>query len=78
MLAGRAGRQRYLRRPGGPTLVVILDEAAVWRRAVPQEVAHKQLRHLARVFKDGHLRDAALSPAASADFLLKAAGVVPG
>ncbi len=46
MLAGRAGRQRNLRRPGGPTYEVILDESAVFRRAVPQGVAHKQLRHL--------------------------------
>jgi len=33
VLAGRAGRQRMLRRPGGPTYEVIVDEVAVYRLA---------------------------------------------
>lgn len=47
LLAGRAGRQRMLRRPGGPTLEVILDEVAVHRLAAPPGVMKKQLYHLA-------------------------------
>jgi transcriptional regulator with XRE-family HTH domain len=47
LLAGRAGRQRMLRRPGGPTLEVILDEVAVHRLAAPPNVVKKQLYHLA-------------------------------
>jgi transcriptional regulator with XRE-family HTH domain len=47
ILAGRAGRQRMLRRPGGPTLEVIVDEVAVRRLAAPPHVVKKQLYHLA-------------------------------
>jgi transcriptional regulator with XRE-family HTH domain len=47
VLAGRAGRQRMLRRPGGPTLEVIMDEVAVHRLAAPSEVVKQQLDHLA-------------------------------
>ena len=47
LLAGRAGRQRMLRRPGGPTLEVVLDEVAVHRLAAPPGVMKKQLYHLA-------------------------------
>jgi transcriptional regulator with XRE-family HTH domain len=47
LLAGRAGRQRMLRRPGGPTLEVVLDEMAVHRLAAPPGVMKKQLYHLA-------------------------------
>jgi transcriptional regulator with XRE-family HTH domain len=47
ILAGRAGRQRMLRRPGGPTLEVIVDEVAVRRLAAPAHVVKKQLYHLA-------------------------------
>jgi transcriptional regulator with XRE-family HTH domain len=47
ILAGRAGRQRMLRRPGGPTLEVIVDEVAVSRLAAPAHVVKKQLYHLA-------------------------------
>ena len=46
ILAGRAGRQRMLRRPGGPTLEVIVDEVAVRRLAAPAHVVKKQLYHL--------------------------------
>jgi transcriptional regulator with XRE-family HTH domain len=47
VLAGRSGRQRMLRRPGGPTLEVIVDEVAVRRLAAPADVVKKQLHHLA-------------------------------
>jgi hypothetical protein len=36
-----------LRRPGGPTYEVIVDEVAVSRLAAPPEVVKKQLYHLA-------------------------------
>jgi hypothetical protein len=36
-----------LRRPGGPTLEVIVDEVAVHRLAAPAHVVKKQLYHLA-------------------------------
>jgi transcriptional regulator with XRE-family HTH domain len=42
----RAGRQRMLRRPGGPTYEVLLDEVAIRRRAVPAELVKQQLYHL--------------------------------
>ena len=45
--AGNAGRQRMLRRPGGPTYDVIVDEVAVRRLTAPPEVVKKQLYHLA-------------------------------
>lgn len=44
---GRLGRQRMLRRPGGPTYEVILDELAIRRRAAPREVVKAQLYHIA-------------------------------
>ncbi len=47
VLAGNAGRQRMFRRPGGPTLEVILDEVAVRRLTAPPEIVKKQLYHLA-------------------------------
>jgi transcriptional regulator with XRE-family HTH domain len=47
VLAGRVGRQRMLRRPGGPTYEAIVDEVAVSRLAAPPEVIKKQLYHLA-------------------------------
>lgn len=46
-IEARTARQRMLRRPGGPTYDVILDEVAVRRRAVPPETAKAQLYHLA-------------------------------
>jgi transcriptional regulator with XRE-family HTH domain len=55
-LAGRAadkavqarnGRQRMLRRPGGPSYDVIIDELAIRRRAAPAEIVKAQLYHLA-------------------------------
>ena len=47
VLAGRAGRQRMLRRPGAPTYEVILDELAIRRLAAPPDMVKKQLSHLA-------------------------------
>ncbi|HEY8527977.1 MAG TPA: helix-turn-helix transcriptional regulator [Acidimicrobiales bacterium] len=44
-----SGRQRMLRRPGGPTYEVILDEVAVRRLAAPPEVVKAQLYHVAAV-----------------------------
>jgi transcriptional regulator with XRE-family HTH domain len=49
LLSGRAGRQRHLRRPSGPTVEMILDEFAVLRLAAPADVVKRQLRHLAEV-----------------------------
>jgi len=47
VLAGRSGRQRMLRRPGGPTLEVIVDEVVICRLAAPAGVVKKQLCYLA-------------------------------
>jgi transcriptional regulator with XRE-family HTH domain len=47
VLAGNAGRQRMLRRPGAPSYEVIVDELAVRRLAAPPDVVRKQLYHLA-------------------------------
>lgn len=43
----RVGRQRMLRRPGGPTYDVVLDELSIRRAAAPTEVVRAQLLHLA-------------------------------
>jgi transcriptional regulator with XRE-family HTH domain len=43
----RNGRQRMLRRPGGPRYEVILDEVAVRRLSAPPEVVKAQLYHVA-------------------------------
>jgi transcriptional regulator with XRE-family HTH domain len=56
IMAGRAGRQRILRRPGGPLLEVIVDEVAVLRLTAPAEVTKLQLRHLAEVAKGSNPR----------------------
>jgi transcriptional regulator with XRE-family HTH domain len=42
----RAGRQRMLRRPGGPSYEVILDEVVVRRPTAPAQVRAAQLRRL--------------------------------
>jgi transcriptional regulator with XRE-family HTH domain len=47
VLAGRAGRQRMLRRPGAPSYEVIIDELAIRRLAAPPGIVKKQLFHLA-------------------------------
>jgi transcriptional regulator with XRE-family HTH domain len=44
---GRVGRQRMLRRPGGPSYEVILDELAIRRATAPPEVLKAQLYHIA-------------------------------
>jgi transcriptional regulator with XRE-family HTH domain len=47
VVAGNAGRQRMLRRPGAPTYEVIIDEVAVRRLSAPPGVFKRQLYHLA-------------------------------
>jgi transcriptional regulator with XRE-family HTH domain len=42
----RLGRQRMLRRPGGPDYEVIIDEVAIRRGAAPPEVVKAQLYNL--------------------------------
>jgi transcriptional regulator with XRE-family HTH domain len=42
----RAGRQRMLHRPGGPTYEVIIDELAVRRPAADGTTIHEQLVHI--------------------------------
>ena len=44
---GRIGRQRMLRRPGGPTYEVIIDELAIRRSSAPPEILKAQLYHIA-------------------------------
>jgi transcriptional regulator with XRE-family HTH domain len=46
VVEARIGRQRMLRRPGGPTYEVIIDEVAVRRRAAPAEVVKEQMYNL--------------------------------
>jgi transcriptional regulator with XRE-family HTH domain len=46
IVAGSAGRQRMLRRPGAPAYEVIIDEMAVRRLSAPPAVFKKQLYHL--------------------------------
>jgi transcriptional regulator with XRE-family HTH domain len=52
-LEARAGRQRMLERPGGPSYEVIIDELAIRRFAAPALVIADQLDHLALI---GHER----------------------
>ena len=42
----RSGRQRMLRRPGGPTYDVIIDELAIRRDTAPPDVVKAQLLHI--------------------------------
>ncbi|HKY68058.1 MAG TPA: helix-turn-helix transcriptional regulator, partial [Acidimicrobiales bacterium] len=44
---GRIGRQRMLKRPGGPKYEVIIDELAIRRASAPPEVIKAQLYHIA-------------------------------
>jgi transcriptional regulator with XRE-family HTH domain len=53
ILTGRAGRQRNLRRPGGPSVEITVDEVAVHRHAAPASVMKRQLRHLVETIKGG-------------------------
>jgi transcriptional regulator with XRE-family HTH domain len=43
----RIGRQRMLRRPGGPRYDVIIDETAIRRRAAPADIVKAQLYQIA-------------------------------
>lgn len=45
--AGRLGRQRMLRRPGGPAYEVVIDELAIRRWAAPWEIVKAQLYQIA-------------------------------
>jgi transcriptional regulator with XRE-family HTH domain len=47
VVEARSGRQRMLRRPGGPSYEVVIDELAIRRGAVRLEVVKSQLYHLA-------------------------------
>jgi transcriptional regulator with XRE-family HTH domain len=49
VLAGRLGRQRMLRRPGGATYEVIIDEMAIRRLTAPADVIGEQLSHIVTV-----------------------------
>jgi hypothetical protein len=53
ILAGRPGRQRNLRRPGGPTFEAIVDETAIYRLTAPPAVVQQQLQHLVDVINGG-------------------------
>ncbi|HXL17415.1 MAG TPA: helix-turn-helix transcriptional regulator [Streptosporangiaceae bacterium] len=53
VLAGNAGRQRMLRRPGAPAYEVIVDEVAVRRLSAPPDIFKKQLYHLTTVCNNG-------------------------
>jgi transcriptional regulator with XRE-family HTH domain len=46
VVEARIGRQRMLRRPGGPTYDVIIDEVAIRRRAAPAEVVKEQIYNM--------------------------------
>jgi transcriptional regulator with XRE-family HTH domain len=46
VVEARAGRQRMLRRPGGPHYEVIIDELAIRRPTVPDEALKAQIYHL--------------------------------
>jgi transcriptional regulator with XRE-family HTH domain len=47
VIEARNQRQRMLRRPGGPTYDVIIDELAIRRVAAPPEILKAQLYHVA-------------------------------
>lgn len=56
VLEARSGRQRMLRRPGGPHYEVIIDELAIRRPTVPDEALKAQLYHLtARINGDDNV-----------------------
>ena len=61
-VAGRAGRQRMLHRPGGPAYEVIVDEMAIRRLAAPPDVVKKQLYHLATVCNGAETVDLRILP----------------
>ncbi|MFD0856939.1 helix-turn-helix domain-containing protein [Actinomadura adrarensis] len=53
ILKGRAGRQRMLRRQGGPTYRAVIDEYAIRRRSAPPDVLRAQLLHLVGTIDKG-------------------------
>jgi transcriptional regulator with XRE-family HTH domain len=63
-VAGRAGRQRMLRRPGGPSYEVIVDEIAIRRLAAPPDVVKKQLYHLATACNGAEMVELRVLPVA--------------
>ncbi len=64
----RNGRQRMLRRPGGPSYDVIIDELAIRRPAAPADIVKAQLYHItARVNADPKTRVRVLPVTASID-----------
>ena len=66
VLAGRAGRQRTLRRPGAPRYEVVIDEVAIRRLSAPPRIVQAQLLHLASAVTcpaDGPAYGAAGGPA---------------
>lgn len=62
VLAGRTGRQRMFRRPGGPAYHVIIDEVAIRRFTAPPKVIKKQLYHLATAVNTNHLAKVQILP----------------
>ena len=46
VVEGRLGRQRMLRRPGGPIYEVLIDEVAIRRLAAPAEIVKEQLYNM--------------------------------
>jgi transcriptional regulator with XRE-family HTH domain len=53
ILKGRAGRQRMLRRQGGPAYRAVIDEYAIRRRSAPSGVLRSQLLHLVETIDKG-------------------------
>jgi transcriptional regulator with XRE-family HTH domain len=64
-VAGRAGRQRMLRRPGGPSYEVIVDEVAIRRLTAPPGVVKKQLYHLATACNGAEMVELRVLPVAA-------------
>ncbi|WP_067483563.1 helix-turn-helix domain-containing protein [Actinomadura hibisca] len=60
VLKGRAGRQRMLRRQGGPRYEALIDEYAIRRRSAPPPILKGQLLHLADLADPG-AQDAPIS-----------------
>jgi transcriptional regulator with XRE-family HTH domain len=53
VLDGRAGRQRMLRRPGGPSYEVVLDEIVIRRPTAPDHVLRAQFEHIIAAVRGG-------------------------
>ncbi|MFG1928534.1 Scr1 family TA system antitoxin-like transcriptional regulator [Cryptosporangium sp. NPDC048952] len=67
-LEARAARQRVMRRPGGPTYAVLLDELAIRRHAAPLDVVTAQLRHLVELIDTNARVDLRVLPIAAEIF----------